>query len=204
MEQSIFKKTRIPRVRESLATFYGEKAGPIFLDAEKILKREIEIMDDRGNKIVSNHLKNNILPGYAVYQALLNFGEGKEVAIKFVEVEMCAAVQRMAKLCKKLSNKKYGYSIFKLGFGFVVKFGYPKQGWTVEYIEKSNKRVCFNITTCLYCEELEKRNSFELCSAFCQTDHAAYDSLAPAVVFKRKGTLASTGNQCDFCFERKL
>jgi len=88
-------------------------------------------------------------------------------------------------------------------FGLAKKFGYPKEGLTVELLEKSKQRIRFNMNSCLYCDELEKRGALELCPAFCQIDQAAYGPLSPAIVFKRETTLAKGGTHCDFCFERK-
>lgn len=81
-----------------------------------------------------------------------------------------------------------------------MKIAYPKEGWEVHKKENNNKQFSFNITSCLYCEELKKRNAIALCRAFCQTDHAAYDSFSPAVVFKRKDTLAKNGKKMWFLF----
>lgn len=82
-----------------------------------------------------------------------------------------------------------------------MQLGFPKEGWTVVTHEKSKQRMRFDITTCLYCEELQKRGAIELCSAFCQTDHTSYDPLTPGAIFKRNGTLAKGNKLCDFCFE---
>ncbi|MDD3417817.1 MAG: L-2-amino-thiazoline-4-carboxylic acid hydrolase [Lachnospiraceae bacterium] len=177
-------------------------ADKIYKRACRILVKEIKEMDDRGNKMIGAHLKKNILPGYACYKALINSEIDKKIAIDFVERLMCDSAQRMANRCKLLSTKKYGYKVFNALFKLGFKFGYPKVGWTIEWIEQNKQCIRFDITTCLYCEELEKRNALELCPAFCKTDHVAYDPLAPSVIFERKGTLAKIGTKCDFCFRK--
>lgn len=174
----------------------------MFQDACGILARELKQMDDRGSPAIGNHLRQNILPGFACYSALLHAGVPEERAVNFVQGEMCKSAQRMAKFSKKLSGKECAYPVFRFLFGLGLKTMYPKQGWTIQYIENSGDRIRMDITTCLYCEELEKRGARALCRAFCETDHASYDPLAPSVVFRRKGTLADTGKQCDFCFEK--
>jgi len=60
----------------------------------------------------ASHLKQNILPGYACYKALVNMGIPQEQAIDFVELEMCKAVERLAKLCRNLSTRTYAFSVF--------------------------------------------------------------------------------------------
>jgi hypothetical protein len=201
--KDVFSKTRIPYIAQSMKESFPDKnIVSIYRDACAILENEIKCMDDRENRVVGGHLRQNVLPGYACYKALVNVGVSQEQAIDFVELEMCKAVERMAKLCRILSTKSFAFPVFKLAFTFGMKFGYPKEGWTTQMIENSKNKVRFNITACLYCEELEKRNALALCRAFCQTDHAAYDPLAPSVIFERKGTLATTGIKCDFCFRK--
>ncbi|MCB6570570.1 L-2-amino-thiazoline-4-carboxylic acid hydrolase [Eubacterium limosum] len=203
MNKDIFSKTRIPNIKQAMAENFADKdANAIYQDACTILQYEIAHSNNRGNKAVEKHLCNNILPGFACYKALLNAGILQEQAVDFIKAEMGKAVQRMARLCKKLSNKRYAYRVFKTLFGLGMKFGYPEEGWTVETIEISKQCLRFDIKSCLYCEELDERGALVLCPAFCQTDHTCYDPLAPGVVFKRNNTLANTGKQCDFCFER--
>jgi len=201
LKKDVFSKTRIRSLKIELDKqfLYSDK---IYHMACRILTNEINKMDDRGHKMVRNHLKKNILPGYACYKALINSGIDKKDAYDFVERLMCNSAQRMGNLCKLLSRKKYGYNLFLGLFKLGLMFGYPKEGWTIEWIEQNNQCIRFNITTCLYCEELEKRNALELCTAYCKTDHVAYDPLAPSVIFERKGTLAKTGTKCDFCFRK--
>lgn len=201
MNNNMFSKTLIPNIKSTLNEKFGEQGNAIFTVAEQILSAELTTVDDRGNKIIGKHIRNNILPGYAYYKALLNAGVPNTQAIVLVEQEMCKSAERMGNLYSKLNNKSYAYPLFQMLFSLGMKFGYPKEGWTVETLEKSKERIRFNINSCLYCEELEKRGALELCSAFCQTDHTTYDPLSPAVVFKRETTLAKGGTCCDFCFE---
>jgi hypothetical protein len=83
-----------------------------------------------------------------------------------------------------------------------MKYGFPKEGWTIIWKENNSKRISFDMTSCLYCEELTKRNAIELCAAFCESDHKSYDPMSPEIVFKRSGTLANGNKVCDFCFEK--
>lgn len=201
--KDIFAKTRIPNIKQAIAESFTDKdVDAIYKDASCILSLELKNANERGNKAIAKHLRQNILPGFACYKALLNAGIAQDHAVGFIEAGMGKAVQRMGKLCKKLSNKRYAYPVFKALFGLGMKFGYPKEGWAVETIEVNKQRIRFNMKSCLYCEELDKRGALALCPAFCQTDHTCYDPLAPAVIFKRKSTIAKGAAQCDFCFER--
>lgn len=108
----------------------------------------------------------------------------------------------MGNLANKLKKLPFIYGLFKLVMLPVLKFGYPKEGWTIKWNEKSKHRMTFDITTCLYCEELSKRDALELCKAFCISDHVAYDPLTPKINFIRRGTLAEGNKVCVFCFKR--
>jgi hypothetical protein len=201
-KKDLFKSTAIPNLREELLKkFPSVNPEAVFENACNILKQELIGMDDRGNRAIRKHLSKNILPGFACYKALISAGIPTDTAIEFTQIEMCKGAQGMANFCTRLSNKKHAYSIFTKVFSLGMKIGFPKEGWTVVMHEKSKQRTRFDITTCLYCEELQKRSAMELCGAFCQTDHTSYDPLTPGVIFKRKGTLAEGNKVCDFCFE---
>jgi hypothetical protein len=202
MNNNMFSKTLLPNIQSTLNEKFGEQGNSIFTSAEQILSAELNTVDERDNKVIGKHIRRNILPGYACYKAMLNAGVPNIQAIAFVEHEMCKSAQHMGKLCSKLSKKFYAYRLVQTLFCLGMKFAYPKEGWKVEKLEISMKRIRFNMNSCLYCEELEKRGALELCTAFCQTDHTTYDPLSPAVVFKRKTTIAKGATYCDFCFER--
>lgn len=200
---SNYSASRFRDLPESLAAAFGKEKGDRILDAaQSILASELAQVNDRGNKTIGKHIRCNILPGYACYRAMLAAGVSSPEAVAFIRTELCRSTERMAKLCKRLSTKKYTYGMLRILMGAVLKYGYPKQGWTAVMLENNKQRVRFDITSCLYCEELQKRGALELCPAFCDTDVTSYTPLAPSVLFKRENTFALTGIKCDFCFER--
>lgn len=202
---STFATTRLSDLFESLTAKYGkDKGGSIFAAAENILTTELAGVNDRGNKMIGKHIRRNILPGYACYRAMLDAGICSSDAVEFGKTELCRSVERMARLCKRLSSKNYTYGLIRILMGAVLKYSFPKQGWTSVMIENNKNRIRFDMTSCLYCEELQKRDALELCPAYCYTDVASYSPLAPAVLFIRQSTLAQTGVKCDFCFERGI
>lgn len=202
-KKTVYSDTRLADFEPLLRLqFSADMAPDIYQDACAILREELQTMNDRGNRVIRRHLSRNILPGFACYKALVKRGIPPEQAVAFVKDGLCRSSQRMGNLCKWLGNKPFAYPLFRFFFGIVMKYGYPAAGWSVTWLERSKNRVRFDMHTCLYCEELEKRGALELCPAFCATDHAAYDPLAPGVRFIRKGTLAQGNKICDFCFER--
>lgn len=159
-------------------------------------------MNDRGNKMIGKHISRNILPGYACYRAMLDAGICSSEAVEFIRTELYRSVEHMARFCKRLSSKKYTYGIIRFLMRAVLKYGYPKLGWTAVMLENNKERIRFDMTSCLYCEELKNHDALELSTAFCYTDVVSYAPLAPAVMFIREGTLAQTDVKCDFCFEK--
>jgi hypothetical protein len=188
----------------SLALTYGsEKVPQLFEKATLILNEELNFMDDRGNKAVRKHMRTFILPGFACYKALKESGMNTDEAFGFVSKELNKSAERAGRLMHKFRNYPFAYGLLRLFIRPMINYGFPKEGWTVNWKENSNKRIAFDMTSCLYFEELKKRNAVELCPAFCETDHIAYDPLSPKIVFKRTHTLAQSGMEaCDFCFEK--
>jgi hypothetical protein len=201
-----FSKTILNNLEESLTSAYGiEKAALIFDRATSIINDELNTMDDRGSKVVRKHLTACILPGFACYKALKESGIDSVEAYDFVSKELNKTASREGKFMNKFKNFPFAYGILRLLIKPIIKYGFPKEGWTVIWKENSRKRVSFDMISCLYCEELKSRDAFELCPAFCETDHVSYDPLSPNIVFKRTCTLAQPGKElCDFCFEKNM
>lgn len=202
--KSVFSKTVLNNYEQSLISEYGkEKATLIFDRATSILNNELDHMDDRGSKVVRKHLSAFILPGFASYKALKESGIHSDEAFDFVRKELNKTASREGKFLNKFQNFPFAFGILRLAIKPIIKYGFPKEGWTVIWKENSRKRISFDMISCLYCEELKIRNAFELCPAFCETDHVSYDPLSPKIVFKRSCTLAQPGKKvCDFCFEK--
>lgn len=199
---AVFKKTRLCNIQKTLVILFGEIRGRhYFGKAEEILESELKNVDDRGSKVIGRHLRTSILPGYACYRALVECGVYWEVAYAVVEEEIATASLRMGTISELLRELSFAYPLFKLLIKPIMKRGYPKEGWTINWKECSRDRIYFHITSCLYCEELLKRDALELCPAFCNSDHVAYDPLTPRILFRRKWTLAAGNELCDFCFK---
>lgn len=201
--ESAFSKTVLKNLETSLASAYGkEKAAVIFEQASYILNDELINMDDRANKAVRKHLSDFILPGFACYKALQKTGIHSEEAFEFVSKEVYKTAEEMGNSMKKFKNLPFAYGLMRLFVKPIMKYGFPKEGWTITWKEINSQRVSFDMTSCLYYEELKKRNAVELCTAFCESDHVSYDPLSPKIVFKRTGTMAYGNKVCDFCFEK--
>ncbi len=201
--ESAFSKTVLKNLQSSLSSAFGsEKAVVIFEKASSILNNELIQLDDRGNKAIRKHLCDFILPGFACYKALQETGFHAEEAFEFVSKEIYKTAEEMGNTMRKFKNLPFAYGLMRLFARPIMKYGFPKEGWTIYWKENNSKRISFDMTSCLYCEELKKRNAFELCIAFCESDHLSYDPLSPKIVFKRSGTIAYGNKVCDFCFKK--
>jgi hypothetical protein len=202
-KKNAFSKTFLKNLQPSLAAAYGiEKAAAIFEQASYILNDELIHMDDRGNKSVRKHLSDFILPGFACYKALKETCFNAEEAFDFVSKEIYKTAEEMGNSMRKFKYLPFAYGLIRLFVKPIMKYGFPKEGWSITWKENNSKRISFDMTSCLYCEELKKRNALELCQAFCESDHVSYDPMSPKIVFKRSGTMAYGNNVCDFCFEK--
>ena len=201
--QFMASKTFLKNLEQSLVPVYGKEKATLISDkASSILNSELCNMDDRGNKAIRKHLIDFILPGFAYYKALKESGINPDEAFAFVSKELYKISERSGNFMRKFKNFPLAYGILKLFIKPIMKYGFPKEGWNVVWRENSSKRISFAMNSCLYCEELKRRNALELCPAFCESDHIAYDPLSPVIMFKRTGTLALGNKVCDFCFEK--
>ena len=168
----------------------------------EIVNKELNNMDDRRNKSVRKHISDFILPGFACYKALKETGINSEESFDFVSKEIHKTSARSGNFMRKFKKLPFAYGILRLFVKPIIKYGFPKEGWVVIWKENSSKRISFDMTSCLYYEELKRRDALELCHAFCKSDHIAYDPLSPKIEFKRSGTIAQGNKVCDFCFEK--
>ena len=178
IRKNVFSKTVLKNLDQSLSLKYGnEKSALIFEKASSILNNELNNVNDKGNKVVRKHIINFILPGFACYKALNELGINSDEAFNFVSKEINKSAERTGNFMKKFKNVPFAFGFMRLFIKPIIKYGFPKEGWTVIWKENSSKRVSFDMTTCLYCEELKKRNSIELCPAFCEADHVLLRSI---------------------------
>jgi hypothetical protein len=202
--ENVFSKSMMANIKKSLILLFGsEKAVQIYQKAAAIFENEIKNMDDRGNKIIRRHLVGTILPSYACYKALLESGINLAESYNIISNELNKLAARAGASMHKFQKIPFTFTLFRIFAKPFMKHNFPRKGWIIVLKENSRKRLAFDMSSCLYCEELQKRDAFELCPAFCETDHAAYDPLSPGIIFKRTGTQAQPGVKvCDFSFEK--
>ncbi len=77
----------------------------------------------------------------------------------------------------------------------------PEPGWSYEWREASDRRLAFDVRSCLYLRTFTYYGVPELTTVGCAGDDQLFARL-PGARFVRMGTLGRGADRCDFCFER--
>ena len=91
---------------------------------------------------------------------------------------------------------------WRLGIRGHMHRNFPPDGWDVEWLEVSRRRIAFNIRRCFYLDTLSRWEAPELTPLYCDCDDVVFSALPPRLRWQRTQTLARGGALCDFCFER--
>jgi hypothetical protein len=150
---------------------------------------------------MQTHVDDVILPGLALYRALLVQGMTSEAAKdelgQILGERWRSKTAPMMNFLKRLPGT---FALFRWmgGRRIATQFGEP--GFSMEWVENSPQRVAFNMTRCLYYNVLSDYDATDLTSIFCDLDDVIYGQLEPKVSFKRTGTIGRGQELCDFCF----
>lgn len=156
------------------------------------------------NRILRVHLNQAILPVLAFYQVLLPINGGdKQKTIKEIEGVVRAWILNTTRyFLSPLRFFGQPFSIFRPGFEIVMKL-FPAAGFDIDYLEKSEKRIAFNIKGCFYLNTLTRYGIPELTPVFCAADEAMAELFPPSIGFERTQTLGRGGELCDFQYCKK-
>jgi hypothetical protein len=155
------------------------------------------------NPILRRHTTQNILPGLALYQVLLQeYGDDRQAALTEVDEAFRArSFARNRLLLAPLKVLPAPFRVFKLAFKGMMK-AFPAEGWDFEYVEDSDDRIAFNGTRCFYLNTLTAYGVPELTASFCKTDDVMAELFPPDVRFVRLHTLGRGDDVCDFQYCR--
>lgn len=169
---------------------------------ERVRQRYSELLAERplpANPALRRHASKNILPGLALYQALLQENGGdRQAALAEVDEAFRAWVlanNRLLLAPLKILPKPFW--LFKLAFNERMK-AFPAEGWYFEYVENSDDRIAFNATRCFYLNTLTAYGAPELTASFCKGDDVQAELFPPSVRFVRSHTLGRGDEVCDF------
>ena len=151
------------------------------------------------NEALRWHLKEKILPGLALYRALLQEHAGDQSAA-LASVDEAFRAKTLAKsrlLFAPMKVLPNPFRLFKLVFPQVMK-KFPPEGWDITYLEDSADRIAFNMTRCFYLNTLTALGAPELTASFCKSDDVMAECFPPAIRFVRPHTLGRGDDMCDF------
>ena len=154
------------------------------------------------NQALRRHLEENVLPGVALYMALLADANTREKAMALFEVaiEAWAASQRQS--LERLARLPVYYWLMRAVIKPMMRRNFPEDGWETEWVETSGEALAFNMKSCFYLDALGTYGVQELAIQYCRMDDLIYKDLSPHVRWVRQGTLGRGDNGCDFRFER--
>ena len=151
------------------------------------------------NSTLRWHVTKNILPGLALYQALLaEHGGDQQTALAAVdEIFRARVLPRTGRMLAPLKYLSDPYRLLLRVFDGIMKV-YPAEGWDFEYVEKSDARIAFNCTRCFYLNTLTALGAPELTASFCKSDDVMAENFPPQIGFVRLHTLGRGDDVCDF------
>ena len=142
-----------------------------------------------------------ILPGLAFYQILRASGESQENALATIDRAFESLFSDNVKKMKQLGRLPFIYHFLRLFIKPAMR-PYPPEGWKIEWIQNDKKAIRFNMKSCFYHDVLFKYGAPELTASFCRVDDLTYESMSPALAWRRTMTIARGDAYCDFCFAR--
>ncbi len=148
------------------------------------------------------HLERSLLPGLALYQTLLDQGDTQEEALAEMERLMASSVTGLTRTMAFLGRLPRPFAIFRLLEPWVVRLGFPAEGWEIEPVENSADCVAYNVRRCIYLDTLTSYGAPELTPVFCGGDDIMFPALAPSITWERTMTMGRGGDRCDFRWVR--
>ncbi len=154
------------------------------------------------NRALRQHLEKNILPGVALYQALLGDQDTQERALSLVESAFREWGASSRQTMERLGRLPIFYWLLRAMVRVMMRLNFPEEGWKTKWVETSGNEISFNMTSCFYLEVLERYGVPELTAQYCRMDDLVYEDVSPYVKWDRKHTLGRGEECCDFRFER--
>jgi len=144
-----------------------------------------------------------ILPAVSLYKILQKHGFSQDDAKDMIARYTCEEAEKTAKIYRFFGKIPFFYSIFAFAFRRVMASSFPKEGWTIEWLEREKDRTVFNIKSCLYLEVFTDQGCKELTPLFCHLDEISYKHMSRKVKFERTKTLATDCDCCNFTFHKQ-
>lgn len=164
---------------------------------QKIMKQQAPIED----KMAAMQFNQNIIPAITTYRVLRAHGYSKEDSYHYIKDYVFGHYKIQATWIGIFGKLPFFYGMFKAIFPFAMKM-YPTKYWKVEWLQRDDHEIAFNMNDCLYYKTFLAYKCPELTSIFCAVDNLNYDNMSSKVQFVRTQTLGNHGTKCDFRFVR--
>lgn len=144
------------------------------------------------------HLERNILPGLALYQTLREENDDQDAVLAEVETLFGAVFGQLRKLMPLLGRLSDPFDGFRKVAHWVIRLGFPPEGWEMEPVEDSDRCFAYDVHRCFYLDVLTAYGAPELTTLYCKMDDLMYEALPPTITWKRTKTLGRGDDRCDF------
>jgi hypothetical protein len=200
---------RLPRTRywkpwqRELASRDGDALAHQMMDDVK--DRYAVLYQERkryNHPALRKHLEENILPGLALYQVLLDKGYEQVDALETVEQLYQVVTRSGRRTFELLGRFPVYYQLLRATVRRFMERNFPPEGWQVEWVEVSGEQVAFNMHACFYVDVLGEYGVPELTPVFCGLDDYIYEGVSPHVRWARTGTIGRGDALCDFRYVR--
>ena len=203
MKDTVIEMPHAALFERALAAELGEsKAGEVVRAARERYRELYAGRERHDNRALRRHLEENILPGVALYRALLADPETGERAMPLFEVAVEAWAASQRKSLEWLARLPVYYWLMRLVIKLMMRSNFPEAGWETEWVQANGQALAFNMKSCFYLDVLGAYGVPELAIQYCRMDDLIYEDLSPHVRWVRQGTLGRGDRHCDFRFER--
>ena len=147
---------------------------------------------------LNTHLRENILPGLALYQVLRAERRDRGVALAEAERLFRASTAPRLLPMRLLRLLPEPFPFFRWANRQLLARQFPAAGWDFRWVEDSPDRLAYNAHRCFYLNTLSAYGAPELTPLFCKTDDWMMEHLPPSIVWQRRKTLGRGDDLCDF------
>ena len=144
------------------------------------------------------HVERVTLPGLALYQTLLEESNDRQAVLAEMESLITSSMAGYPSLMPLLVRLQDPFPVLRRVFPWMMRLGFPAEGWDLESVEDSNDCLAFNIRRCLYLDTLTSYGAPELTPVYCAQDDVRFAKLPPSITWERTMTLGRGHDRCDF------
>jgi hypothetical protein len=151
-------------------------------------------------RALQQHLDGNIIPGIALYQALLADKDTLADADKVIDIVFQDWGITSRRRMEQIGKLPFYYGLLRRVAKRIMRKNFPEQGWDIQWLEVSDEEIAFNMHRCFYLDVLTEYGVPQLTPYYCQIDDLIYADHSPRVIWARTKTLGRGDDCCDFRF----